>query len=192
MFTNIIDKFVDYQQTHLKHLKILSFSFNPNRSSLRDVNCLEVTGFVAGNGKTIRLCSVRDWLRHEGLVVKWEPIHGHRNKNALIAAFIKESALGEDFHAHECRGQIGRKFRVDLLEPSAALVSNGGRPQRKSAASSTPQAAAPASGGGEINTALVSARRGTPSPSTSPPSTEFDQATQRCLEIQLCHSVCSE
>ncbi len=30
VFTNIINKFSDYQKTHLKSLKIFSFSFNPN------------------------------------------------------------------------------------------------------------------------------------------------------------------
>ena len=126
VFTNIIDKNSGYRNIHMPAVKILSFSFIPNRAHIRDQNCLEVTGFLAGNGKTIRFNAVKDWLIDPGLEVTWEAIHGRRDKHPTIAAFLNESALDSEFNALEGHSRIYKKLRIDLLHPSAAHVNKGG------------------------------------------------------------------
>ena len=131
-FEDILDNCSEYQTNVLKHMETISFSYNPDWSHMLPGAPLQVTGLVV-NKNAVRKDVLADWLVHELLEIEWFPIIGRRDKHERVAAFLKESALREDFLAVRAGGAgdpSATKLRVDCIGPSAP-TSKLGRPAKK-------------------------------------------------------------
>ena len=102
-FEDVLDSCSTYQNTVLKRLEVLSFSYNPEWSQMQPGGLLQVTGLVV-NQNPIQIHTVAQWLVHDGLEIMWSAITGRRDKNSRVEQFLAESALHDDFLAERAAG----------------------------------------------------------------------------------------
>ena len=129
-FEDVLDRCSPYQNTVLKRLEVLSFSFNPEWSQTLPGEPLQVTGLIV-NENQIRINTVEEWLVHDDLEIMWSAITGRRDKDPRVGKFLAESALHDDFLAARASGDTGApNLRVDLIGPSAPSKKLG-RPAKR-------------------------------------------------------------